>query len=83
MRLLVFILGLFVVAVPAQAELIKPTADQREQFATLINLNGLLCAQVIEVRKRESKTYYVVCETYRNRLEQRAYLVDLKTGKAK
>lgn len=58
------------------------TPDQREKFATIINLNGQLCARVIEVRKRESSTYYVECETHKHSLARKAYTVDLKNGKA-
>ena len=87
-------LAIFLVAIIAQcgssapipvapvSDIVDLTPDQREKFATLINLNGLLCARVIEARAREEKTYYVDCETYRGQSVRRAYTVDLKTGKA-
>lgn len=75
--------GFMLLASAANAQTANLTYEQKEQFATLINMNGKLCATVLEVRKSDTSTYYVVCELYRNKLEQGAYYVDLKTGKVK
>lgn len=60
------------------------TTEQAEQFATLINLNGHLCARVIEARRRaDPKMIYVECERRRDSLSRVAYEVDLASGKVK
>jgi len=74
--------GIFSGAIAQGSDVMSLTPEQREKFATVINLNGQLCARVLEVRKRESSTYYVECETHKSSLARKAYTVDLKTGKA-
>lgn len=80
------VFGLFLCAaffVSANAQLVNLTYEQKEKFATIINMNGRLCAQVLEVRRHDQKTYYVLCELYRDKLQQGAYYVDLSSGKVK
>lgn len=75
--------GFMLLASAANAQTANLTYEQKEQFATLINMNGKLCAKVLEVRKQDASQYYVLCELYRDKLEQGAYYVDMKTGRVK
>lgn len=67
-------------SLPASAQL---TEDQKSKLATLINLNGDLCARVTGVRSRGNSTFDVDCIRYRDGTGAATYLVDLKTGRVK
>lgn len=57
--------------------------DRAEIIATLINLNGLLCAQVQSVNKLQiPDEYEVICTTYRGGTSTSTYIVNKTTGKA-
>lgn len=63
--------------VPAQAD------DIEEQIATVLNLNGLLCARVTDVRPlTQANTYEVTCIEYRGGAGTVRYILDASTGKA-
>lgn len=65
-------------------EAVSLSLEQRERFATLINMNGKLCANVMEARRRQdSNAYYVECEERRDSVARVGYDVDLKTGKVR
>lgn len=58
------------------------SADFKEQAATLINLNGFLCAEVESALKPSSDKFEVTCRLYRQGSSERGtYLVDSQTGK--
>lgn len=67
----------------ARDEPVRLTQDQQDQFSEIIRSRGLLCARVIEARKREAQTYYVECETHPDKLERKAYTLDLATNRAR
>ena len=57
------------------------TAEAREMMATLINLNGHLCARVISVSPlRMDRAYEVICVEYRGGQGTVTYIVNMKTG---
>jgi hypothetical protein len=51
-----------------------------EGVAFLINANGKLCAEVLDVRRRDDGRFAVVCRESRGQALQKAYTVDLKSG---
>ncbi|WP_420465582.1 hypothetical protein [Panacagrimonas sp.] len=55
-----------------------------EIAATLLNLNGHLCAEVQSIRRPESRDdlFEVQCVEYRGGKAQKAYMVDAASGKA-
>lgn len=55
----------------------------KETAATMINLNGHLCAKVTELlpAKNQSDAFEVTCTEYRNGTGTAHYLLDSKTGK--
>lgn len=67
----------------ARDEPVRLTQDQQDQFIEIIRSRGLLCAKVIEARKRQAQTYYVECETHPDKLERKAYTLDLATNRAR
>lgn len=67
----------------ARDDPVRLTQDQQDQFAEIIRSRGLLCAKVIEARKRQAQTYYVECETHPDKLERKAYTLDLATNRAR
>ncbi|MHC1701474.1 MAG: zinc-ribbon domain-containing protein [Humidesulfovibrio sp.] len=60
------------------AKMVNPQTN--EGMATLINLNGCLCAKVTSVRNMSGAIYYVDCVEYRNGSGEVTYRVDLDTG---
>lgn len=64
-------------------EPVRLTQDQQDQFSEIIRSRGLLCDRVIEARKRQAQTYYVECETHPDKLERKAYTLDLATNRAR
>ena len=67
----------------ARDESVRLSLDQQDKFAEIIRSRGLLCAKVIEARKRQAETYYVECETHADKLERKAYTLDLATNRAR
>ena len=65
---------------PARAQLDQDTS---ELIATMLNLNGLLCASVVDFRKLQvADQYEVTCIEYRGGSGTARYILDLSTGKA-
>ena len=79
----VVVLLLMAGAAQAASEYLILSATQKENMATLINLNGKLCARVTQVRKYDDGDHYVECVTYRGGTATKAYYVNLKTGQAR
>jgi hypothetical protein len=67
-------------AVPASPK----NAALEEQIATILNLNGLLCARVVSVRPLEVRPnhYEVTCVEYRGGSGEVRYILDAAAGKA-
>ena len=58
--------------------------DLKEKMATVINLNGQLCARVESIRPAGEKDMYnVECIRYRDGTGKATYLVNARTGQAK
>ena len=59
-------------------------ADQAEEIAAfMLNVNGLLCAEVVELNALEQKKVYEVqCIKYRGGSATATYLLDMNTGVA-
>lgn len=51
-----------------------------EGVAFLINANGKLCAEVLDVRRRDDGRFAVVCRGSRGQALQKGYTVDLNSG---
>lgn len=66
--------------IPATA---KPQ-DARELAATMLNLNGLLCAEVVDIRPLQVRddVHEITCITYRGGSAQKSYHLNINTGKA-
>ena len=60
------------------------TQESHEVAALMLNLNGLLCAKVIEIRplKVRKEIHEVRCVEYRGGSGEKTYLLDSNTGKA-
>lgn len=60
----------------------KEQEDVKEQLATIINLNGLLCAKVLDVKHIEDlpNVYEVNCIEYGGRSETKNYILDVVKG---
>lgn len=57
--------------------------ETKEMIATVINLNGLLCATVTDVRKLQiANQYEVTCIEYRGGSGTVRYIVDFSKGTA-
>lgn len=57
------------------------TAEAEDLLATLINLNGMLCAEVISVTPlRTRDRYEVECIEYRGGRHRATYVVDVSRG---
>lgn len=56
----------------------------KEQTATLLNLNGLLCAEVIDIKplKVKQDVYEVTCIEYRGGSGTKTYLMNTTKGTA-
>lgn len=90
------LITLALVAINMAAELLSPrpapdsTQPSRaqalmaksERVATLINLNGQLCARVIQIEHLYLDKYKVTCARYRDGVGTSTYDIDLKTGLA-
>jgi hypothetical protein len=60
------------------------SSELKEQMATVINLNGQLCAKVVSITRAEGKNMYnVECIRYRDGTGKATYLVDALSGKVK
>lgn len=58
-------------------------ADNREVIATMINLEGYLCAEVVSVRELQiSGVYEIICIEYRGGSGQVRYIVDARSEPA-
>lgn len=69
------VLALNTVTIPAYA------GDIEEQIATVLNLNGHLCATVTDVRPlRQADTYEVTCIEYRGGTGKVRYILQARTG---
>lgn len=68
---------------PDSYGLINTNQEQRDGFATIINMNGQLCAQVLTVSRVVDKKYQVKCKTMRNSQDEstRTYMVNLNSGR--
>ena len=66
------------------ARLSRPTqSDSNEQIATILNLNGLLCARVVEMRLLPlGKMYEVTCIAYRGGRATKSYVLNMEDGSA-
>ena len=62
----------------------RPTqSDSNEQVATILNLNGLLCARVVEMRLLPlGKMYEVTCIAYRGGSATKSYVLNMEDGSA-
>ena len=57
------------------------SADVDEQIATMINLNGFLCARVVSVRPLGEKDFYAVrCVEYRDGSGVVDYIMNAANG---
>ena len=56
----------------------------RELAALMLNMNGLLCAKVVEIRplKVRKEIHEVRCVEYRGGTGQKTYILDSNTGQA-
>lgn len=61
----------------------QPKMDVNETMATMINLNGQLCAKVLSIKPAGPNVYEVECTRYRDGTGKATYLYDAKTGKVK
>ena len=59
------------------------SAESKQTFAAMINLNGQLCAKVDSVSALGSDRYTVLCTRYRDGTGIATYEVDLRTGTVK
>lgn len=83
---------------PTDADIVSPSGSQpadrpaasdpdreavNEKLATMLNLNGLLCAKVVSVAPLErANTYEVTCIAYRGGSTNKTYIFNGNTGKA-
>lgn len=67
-------------AVVSPSALSNVSKQTLEGVAFLINANGKLCAEVLEVRRRDDGRFAVVCRESRAQALQKGYTVDLKNG---
>jgi hypothetical protein len=75
------VVGMVALAEPAAADALDQ--DTAEMVATMLNLNGFLCAKVTDFRKLEvADQYEVTCVEYRGGSGTVRYILDLSTGKA-
>jgi hypothetical protein len=57
--------------------------DAEEIAAMMLNLNGLLCAEVTDLRALKQKDVYeVTCVKFRNGSKQATYILDMSSGNA-
>jgi hypothetical protein len=55
--------------------------DAEETAAMMLNLDGLLCAEVTDLRALKQKDVYAVsCVKFRNGSEQATYVLDMSSG---
>tara|TARA_R110000751_G_C13620073_1_gene464456 strand:+ start:533 stop:769 length:237 start_codon:yes stop_codon:yes gene_type:complete len=73
MKKLVLILAL------AMAQNVHAESELEALIATVINLNGHLCASVTRMYLRGGDTYEVVCKEYRRGSSAVRYVVNMKT----
>ncbi len=60
-----------------------PLPDIEKLVATGINLNGHLCARIVEIRPLKVKsTYEIACIAYRGGKAQKLYIIDALKGVA-
>jgi len=65
---------------PSRAQALMAKSDS---VAALINLNGQLCARVIEIEHIYLDQYKITCTRYRDGVGTSTYDIDLKTGQAR
>lgn len=57
--------------------------EAKEIAAFMLNMNGLLCAEVIDLRALAQKNMYEVqCVKYRGGSAEATYILDMNTGAA-
>lgn len=58
--------------------------ELKEMTALILNMNGLLCAEVVEIRplKVQKDTYEVECIEYRGGKVRKTYIMDASKGTA-
>jgi len=77
MKRLIFIF-LMCLALPAKSQM-----STEEMVATMLNLNGFLCAEVTSMRKLSiGNNLEVTCVMYRGGSATSSYVIDLTSGKA-
>lgn len=59
-------------------------AGEAEEIAALmLNMNGLLCAEVVDLRAlKQENVYEVQCVLYRGGSAESTYILDMNTGNA-
>ena len=69
---------------PAERRLSPQMEAYGEMIATAINLNGLLCAKVVNVRPLQvnNDTFEVTCIEYRGGSSRATYIINTETGVA-
>ena len=76
----ILILSAFVFATSAQA---LDREELKTLTATILNLNGLLCAEVTDIRPLEIKnTFEVTCIAYRGGSATKTYIMNAAEGTA-
>ena len=72
---------LLAVVTPANA---ASKEDLKEMTALILNMNGLLCAEVVDIRplKVRKGTYEVECIEYRGGKGRKTYIMDAAKGTA-
>ncbi|HEY0662164.1 MAG TPA: hypothetical protein VGD21_12695 [Lysobacter sp.] len=67
---------------PAVSGCRVPNREDGEKFATILNLNGLLCAKTVEVCPLKVDALEVTCIEYRGGKATKTYIIDTKNGSA-
>lgn len=66
--------------------LLAPTAhagEAEDVAALMLNLNGLLCAEVVDLRAlKQDNVYEVQCVKYRGGTKEVTYILDMNSGNA-
>lgn len=79
--LLIFLVVSALLSTPSLA---SNEAELKEKVATIINLNGYLCAKVLDIRPLEVRpnVYEVTCVEYRGGSGKKVYMLDAANGTA-
>jgi hypothetical protein len=77
--------AVFLLCICSSIETKAMTNDEMDKMtATILNLNGLLCAKVVDIKplKVGNNIYEVTCVEYRGGSGNVRYIMDAGTGKA-